>query len=78
MYGIRVNAVHPGQINSPMTEGVVFDTSNIALGRVGQPDDIARIVLFLASDDSQFVTGSDVTGDGGQSAGQANYQGLPQ
>ncbi|MFI1839301.1 SDR family NAD(P)-dependent oxidoreductase [Streptomyces olivaceoviridis] len=78
VYGIRVNAVHPGQINSPMTEGVVFDTSNIALGRVGQPDDIARIVLFLASDDSQFVTGSDVAGDGGQSAGQANYQGLPQ
>ncbi|MFF8352998.1 SDR family NAD(P)-dependent oxidoreductase [Streptomyces chartreusis] len=78
VHGIRVNAVHPGQTNTPMTEGVVFDTSNIALGRVGQPDDIARIVLFFASDDSQFVTGSEVAGDGGQSAGQANYQGLPQ
>ncbi|MEV6227402.1 glucose 1-dehydrogenase [Saccharopolyspora shandongensis] len=78
VYGIRVNAVHPGQTNTPMTEGVTFDTSNIALGRVGEPDDIARIVLFFASDDSQFVTGSEVAGDGGQIAGQANYQGLPQ
>ncbi|MFD0502137.1 SDR family NAD(P)-dependent oxidoreductase [Streptomyces chiangmaiensis] len=77
-YGIRVNAVHPGQIRTPMTDGVAFDTSGVALGRVGQPDDIARIVLFFASDDSRFVTGSEVAGDGGQIAGQADYQGLPQ
>ncbi|MFI6784467.1 SDR family NAD(P)-dependent oxidoreductase [Micromonospora sp. NPDC050276] len=77
-HGIRVNAVHPGQINTPMTNGVTFDTRNVALGRVGEPDDIARIVLFFASDDSQFVTGSEVAGDGGQIAGQADYQGLPQ
>ncbi|MEV6692613.1 glucose 1-dehydrogenase [Micromonospora sp. NPDC051196] len=78
IHGIRVNAVHPGQIRTPMTEGVTFDTSNIALGRVGEPDDIAGIVLFFASDDSRFVTGSEVAGDGGQVAGPANYQGLPQ
>ncbi|TBL44455.1 MULTISPECIES: SDR family NAD(P)-dependent oxidoreductase [unclassified Micromonospora] len=78
VHGIRVNAVHPGQIQTPMTEGVTFDTSNVALGRVGQPDDIARIVLFFASDDSAFVTGSEVAGDGGQIAGPADYQGLPQ
>ncbi|MGW0218701.1 SDR family NAD(P)-dependent oxidoreductase [Micromonospora chokoriensis] len=78
VHGIRVNAVHPGQIHTPMTEGVAFDTSNIALGRVGEPDDIARIVLFFASDDSRFVTGSEVAGDGGQVAGPADYQGLPQ
>ncbi|MFI7081620.1 SDR family NAD(P)-dependent oxidoreductase [Micromonospora sp. NPDC049903] len=77
VHGIRVNAVHPGQIQTPMTEGVTFDTSNVALGRVGQPDDIARIVLFFASDDSTFVTGSEVAGDGGQIAGPADYQGLP-
>jgi 3alpha(or 20beta)-hydroxysteroid dehydrogenase len=76
-YGIRVNAVHPGQINTPLTQGVTFDTSNVALGRVGEPDDIASIVLFFASDDSRFVTGSEVAGDGGQIAGPANYQGLP-
>ncbi|WP_422772911.1 SDR family NAD(P)-dependent oxidoreductase [Plantactinospora sp. WMMC1484] len=78
VHGIRVNAVHPGQIRTPMTDGVTFDTSNVALGRVGEPDDIARIVLFFASDDSRFVTGSEVAGDGGQIAGPADYQGLPQ
>lgn len=77
-YGIRVNAVHPGQTRTPMTEGVSFDTSNIAMGRVGQPEDIARVVLFLASDEAEFVTGSDIIVDGGQFAGQAAYQGLPQ
>lgn len=78
VFGIRVNAVHPGQIRTPMTEGVVFDTRNVALGRVGEPDDIAAIVLFFASDDSRFVTGAEVAGDGGQIAGPADYQGLPQ
>src|SRR5215469_5343698 len=77
-YGIRVNAVHPGQINTPLTQGVTFETSNVALGRVGEPDEVAGIALFFASDDSCFVTGSEVAGDGGQIAGQANYQGLPQ
>jgi 3alpha(or 20beta)-hydroxysteroid dehydrogenase len=76
--GIRVNAVHPGQTRTPMTEGVVFDTSAVALGRVGEPEDIAQAVLFFASDDSRFVTGSEVVVDGGQLAGQADYSGLPQ
>ncbi|MEH0930723.1 SDR family NAD(P)-dependent oxidoreductase [Micromonospora sp. CPCC 205558] len=76
-YGIRVNAVHPGQINTPMTRGATFETSSVALGRVGEPDDVARTVLFLASDDAQFITGSDVVADGGQIAGQADYQGVP-
>ncbi|MGC4860175.1 SDR family NAD(P)-dependent oxidoreductase [Micromonospora sp. DT68] len=76
-YGIRVNAVHPGQINTPMTKGVTFETSSVALGRVGEPDDVARTVLFLASDDAQFVTGSDLVADGGQIAGQADYPGVP-
>ncbi|RCG32881.1 SDR family NAD(P)-dependent oxidoreductase [Sphaerisporangium album] len=77
VHGIRVNAVHPGQTRTPMTEGVVFDTSAIALGRVGEPEDIARAVLFLASDESSFITGSDLVVDGGQIAGQADYSGLP-
>jgi len=60
-----------------MTSGVTFNTNNIALGRIAEPDDIAGIVLFFASDDSRFVTGSEVAGDGGQSAGPADYEGLP-
>ena len=77
-HGIRVNAVHPGQTETPMTKGVSFNVDNIALGRVGQPHDIARIVLFLASDDAAFITGADFVGDGGQLAGPADYQGLPE
>lgn len=76
-YGIRVNAVHPGQIETPMTEQVDFETHQVALGRVGQPADIASIVLFFACEDAGFVTGSEVSGDGGQIAGQADYQGVP-
>ncbi|MBO0609528.1 SDR family NAD(P)-dependent oxidoreductase [Myceligenerans salitolerans] len=74
---IRVNAVHPGQTRTPMTHGVVFDTSAVALGRVGEPEDIAQAVLFFASDQSRFITGSDLVVDGGQLAGQADYSGLP-
>jgi 3alpha(or 20beta)-hydroxysteroid dehydrogenase len=77
-YGIRVNAVHPGQTETPMTEGVVFETDGIALGRAGRPDDVASAVLFFASADSTFVTGSEVAVDGGQLAGQADFKGLPQ
>lgn len=76
-HGIRVNAVHPGQIETPMTEGVEFSVENVALRRVGQPDDIARAVLFFASDDAAFITGADLTADGGQIAGPADYRGLP-
>lgn len=76
-YGIRVNAVHPGQTRTPMTDRVDFDVSNIALGRVGEPEDIAQAVLFLASEEARFITGSELEVDGGQAAGPANYQGLP-
>lgn len=74
---IRVNAVHPGQTQTPMTADVTFDTSAVALGRVGQPEDVANAVLFFASDDALFVTGAELAVDGGQSAGIANYDGLP-
>lgn len=76
-HGVRVNAVHPGMTRTPMTAGVSFDVSSIALGRVGEPDDIAQAVLFFASDDSRFVTGADLLVDGGQMAGPAVFAGLP-
>ncbi len=76
-HGIRLNAVHPGQIDTPMTSNVTFETDHVALGRMGQAGEIADIILFLASDDARFVTGAEITGDGGQSAGQADYQGVP-
>jgi 3alpha(or 20beta)-hydroxysteroid dehydrogenase len=73
-HGIRVNSVHPGLIETPMTADLrAFNDPerrkqaerNIPLRRVGQPIDIANMVLFLASDESAYCTGQEFTVDGG-------------
>jgi len=73
---IRVNSVHPGFINTPMTSIVLDDDEmregalkNIPLGIVGEPEDVAWLVVFLASDEARFVTGAEFVIDGGQTAG---------
>lgn len=73
--GIRVNSVHPGPIETPMTEARRADPEireltigRIPLGRYGVPDDVAKGVLYLASDDAAFVTGSELVIDGGWTA----------
>ncbi|MFC4025554.1 SDR family NAD(P)-dependent oxidoreductase [Oceanobacillus longus] len=69
--GIRVNSVHPGLITTPMSESALDDEgrkqmeSTIPLGFSGEPKDIAYPVLFLASDESRFMTGSELVVDGG-------------
>ena len=70
--GIRANSVHPGPIDTPMTANRKGDPvaeaesiARIPLGRTGQPDDVAYGVLYLASDESSFVTGSELVIDGG-------------
>jgi 3(or 17)beta-hydroxysteroid dehydrogenase len=72
---IRCNSVHPGPIVTPMTERRRADpavyqrmVSRIPLGRYGEPDDVAYGVLYLASDESAFVTGSELVIDGGWTA----------
>lgn len=75
--GIRVNAVHPGQTDTPMTAGADFDTAHVALKRVGRPADIAGAVVFLAGDSSRFVTGADLVVDGGDLAGSADWASVP-
>lgn len=72
--GIRVNSVLPGAIDTPMyrerndtEESQAFLTGMHALKRVGQPEEIARAVLYLASDDASFVTGTAHLVDGGLS-----------
>ena len=70
--GIRCNSVHPGPIVTPMTEGRRSDEavrelmeSRIPLGRYGEAIEVAYGVLYLASDESSFVTGSELVIDGG-------------
>lgn len=71
-YHIRVNSVHPGVINTPMTSGpndqVVQVSAAIPMKRVGQPQDIGEICVYLGSDESNYVTGSEFTVDGGYTA----------
>jgi meso-butanediol dehydrogenase/(S,S)-butanediol dehydrogenase/diacetyl reductase len=66
--GIRVNTISPGLTRTNQTERFITgkDDERTPLGRVGVPEDIAYVALFLASDDSRFVTGANIVVDGGQ------------
>ena len=73
--GIRANSVHPGPVATAMTETTRADpelydlfVSRIPLGRYGRPEEIAYGVLYLASDESSYVTGSELVLDGGWTA----------
>ena len=73
---IRVNSVHPGMVTTPMTQNVnenaelsVSRLAKIPMGRYGQPLDIANGCLFLASDESGWMTGAELIIDGGYTAG---------
>ena len=76
---IRVNSVHPGAIDTQMVQTAAgghkvdmsFVGKKVALGRVGQPEDIAKLVLFLASDESSYCTGAEFVADGGATATHA-------
>jgi len=73
--GIRANAICPGPIRTPLLEYLIADESkrrnrlnHIPAGRFGEPSDIANAALYLASDDSDWVTGTDFSVDGGITA----------
>ena len=69
--GIRVNCVAPGWTDTPMSSPWIGEMTQeavdrmVPMGRIGTPDDIARVVLFLASNDAGYVTGQTITVDGG-------------
>ena len=73
--GIRANSIHPGTIETPGTAANLADETyrqermeGIPLGRLGQPEDVAYGALYLASDESSFITGSELVIDGGRTA----------
>lgn len=76
--GIRVNSICPGFTRTPLTENLFSDPVRTAaftalhpLGRMGEPEDVARAAVFLASDDAAWITGVALPVDGGYSAGHA-------
>ncbi|MBW6418909.1 SDR family oxidoreductase [Celeribacter sp. PS-C1] len=70
--GIRVNSVHPGNINTDMVDGLYADYRHVPMNRVGEPGEISKLVMFLASDDSSFSTGAEFVADGGETSGMPN------
>lgn len=79
-YGIRCNSVHPAFIMTPMVEGLISRArdpgsaqakleAQIPLGRIGQATEVADMIVYLASDESGFVTGAEFVIDGGLTAG---------
>ncbi len=75
--GVRANVVCPGSVRTPIWDGVVASNPKVfeqltrwyPLGRVGEPEDIAAAILFLASDDASWITGQTLAVDGGLTAG---------
>jgi 3alpha(or 20beta)-hydroxysteroid dehydrogenase len=64
-FNIRVNSIHPGFIRTPMTAKLPEDMVTVPLGRPGEAREVSTFVLFLASDESSYTTGSEFVMDGG-------------
>ena len=74
-YGVRVNSVHPGFISTPMTASLNPDDLLIPLGRPAAPEEVSRMIVFLASDEASCSTGSEFVVDGGLIAGVPSKKG---
>lgn len=74
-HGVRVNVVIPAVVETPATAGMLADEASrrnteklIPMGRVGQPEELANAILFLASDEASYITGASLPVDGGRSS----------
>ena len=68
-YGIRVNSVHPGSVNTPLTANLKRGFGQIPLDRAAEPTEISQLIVYLASDESTFASGGSFVLDGGETAG---------
>ena len=73
--GVRANSVHPGHIATPLTAPAYADPEiakalmdDVPIGRIGEAEEIANAILFLASDESRYMTGAELVIDGGTTA----------
>jgi 3alpha(or 20beta)-hydroxysteroid dehydrogenase len=80
---IRVNSVHPGAIDTPMVREVAAPRTDrssyfdgLPVPRIGEADEVAKLLLYLASDDSAYVTGAQFVIDGGASVAGSTYRGV--
>src|SRR4051794_8074623 len=64
---VRVNSVCPGMVDTPMAEGFKGNVRNYALKRIAEPEEIARVILFLTSWEGSYITGAALAADGGRS-----------
>lgn len=67
--GIRVNSIHPGSVDTPLTADLKRGYGAIPAGRAAQVEEISSLVVYLASDESRFVNGASIAIDGGETAG---------
>lgn len=77
--GVRVNSVHPGLVETPLLAGAAPDyvashLRSIPAGRAGMPEEVSRLIAFLLSDESTYITGSEFVIDGGFSAAGLYYR----
>lgn len=68
-HGVRVNSVHPGNVETKMIDGFFDGFPHVPMKRAGRPAEISDLIVFLASDESSFSTGAEFIADGGETAG---------
>jgi 3alpha(or 20beta)-hydroxysteroid dehydrogenase len=67
--GIRVNSIHPGSVNTPMTAALKRGFGQVPAGRAAEADEVSPLVVYLVSDESRYVNGAAIAIDGGETAG---------